>query len=151
MRFSLGNLPPDDLKKKILGLISQRLTLPSDFSENAHSCFASLLPESEFDDPEQHPTFCLSVAARQVVSILFPRVIPSLAGAPSQLAIQEWAHSEIRRMFPPSAQLEFRWHNLVCLALASMRSPAYTQTTIPTLRTTSTPDSPQSISSSSQS
>ena len=136
-----NNLLSDDLKEKILGLVSQRLSLPTDFSEDARSRFASLLPESEVDDPEKHPSFCLTASdlAREVVRILFPRVTPSLAGTPSQLAIQEWAHSETQRMFPPSARLEFRWHNLVCLALANTRSPTCTQTMIPTLRTINNP------------
>ena len=99
------NLPSDDLKEKILGLISRRLTLPIDFSEDARSRFASLRPESEVSDPEKHPSFCLTASdlAREVVRILFPRITPSLSGTPSQLAIQEWAHSETQRMFSPSA------------------------------------------------
>lgn len=130
-----NNLLSDDLKEKILGLISQRLTLPTDFSEDARNRFASLLPEPEVDDPEKHPSFCLTASdlAHEVVRILFPRVTPSLSGTPSQLAIQEWAHAETQRMFSPSARLEFRWHNLVCLALATTRSPAYTQAMVPTL------------------
>jgi hypothetical protein len=118
-----------------------RLTLPTDFSEDARSRFASLLPESEVDDPEKHPSFCLTASdlAREVVRILFPRVTPSLSGTPSQLAIQEWAHSETLRMFSPSARLEFRWHNLVCLALANTRSPTHIQTMLPSLRTINTP------------
>jgi hypothetical protein len=136
-----GNLLSEDLKENILGLISRRLTLPTDFSEDVRSRFASLLPESEVDDPEKHPSFCLTALdlAREVARILFPRVTPSLSGTPSQFAIQEWAHSETQRMFPPSARLEFRWHNLVCLALANTRSPNYTQPMIPMLRTTNTP------------
>ncbi|KAH9031782.1 hypothetical protein EDB85DRAFT_1958421 [Lactarius pseudohatsudake] len=130
-----NNLLSDDLKEKILGLISQRLTLPTDFSEDARNRFASLLPEPEVDDPEKNPSFCLTASdlAHEVVRILFPRVTPSLSGTPSQLAIQEWAHSETQRMFSPSARLEFRWHNLVCLALATTRSPTYTQAMVPTL------------------
>ncbi|KAH9178119.1 hypothetical protein EDB89DRAFT_1929355, partial [Lactarius sanguifluus] len=130
-----NNLLSDNLKEKILGIISQRLTLPTDFSEDARNRFASLLPEPEVDDPEKHPSFCLTASdlAHEVVRISFPRVTPSLFGTPSQLAIQEWAHSETQRMFSPSAQLEFRWHNLVCLALATTRSPTYTQAMVPTL------------------
>ncbi|KAH9068462.1 hypothetical protein EDB83DRAFT_2263052 [Lactarius deliciosus] len=130
-----NNLLSDDLKEKILGLISQRLTLPADFSEDARNRFASLLPEPEVDDPEKLPSFCLTASdlAHEVVRILFPRVTPSLSGTPSQLAIQEWAHSETQRMFSPSARLEFRWHNLVCLAIATTRSPTYTQAMVPTL------------------
>ncbi|KAN0132965.1 hypothetical protein V8E53_009330 [Lactarius tabidus] len=136
-----GNLLLDDLKAKIVGLVSQRLTLPTDFSEDARSRFASLLPESEVDDPEKHPSFCLTASdlSREVVHILFPYATPSLSGTLSQLAIQEWAHSETLRMFAPSARLEFRWHNLVCLALANTRSHTHIQTTIPSLRTINTP------------
>lgn len=134
-----NNLLSDDLKEKILGLISQRLTLPTDFSEEARNRFASLQPESKVDDHEDHPSFCLTASdlARQVARILFPRVTPSLSGTPSQLAIQEWAHSETQRMFSPSARLEFRWHNLICLALATTRSS--TNTMVPTLRTSHNP------------
>ncbi len=130
-----NNLLSDDLKEKILGLVSQRLTLPADFSEDARNRFASLLPEPKVDDPEKHPSFCLAASdlAREVVRILFPRVTPSLSGTPSQLAIQEWAHSETQHMFSPSTRLEFRWHNLVFLALATTPSPTYTQTMVPTL------------------
>ena len=136
-----NSLLSDDLKKKILGLISQRLTLPTDFSEDARSRFASLPPEPEVDDPEKHPSFCLTASdlARAVVRILFPRVTPSLSGTPSQLAIQDWAHSEAQRMFSSSAGLEFRWHNLVHLALANTRSPTCTQTMLPTLRSINAP------------
>jgi hypothetical protein len=42
-------------------------------------------------------------------------------------------------MFSPSARLEFRWHNLVCLALANTRSPTHIQTMLPSLRTINTP------------
>jgi hypothetical protein len=37
--------------------MSQRLTLPTDLSEDARNRFASLLPESKVDDPEKHPSF----------------------------------------------------------------------------------------------
>ncbi|KAF8273294.1 hypothetical protein EI94DRAFT_1298434 [Lactarius quietus] len=136
-----NHLLSDDLREKIMGLISQRLTLPTEFSEDSRSRFASRLPQPEVDDPENHPSFCLTASdlAREVVSILFPRVTPSLSGTPSQLAIQEWAHSETQRMFSPSAQLEFRWHNLVYLALANTRSLTHTQTMIPALQTIDTP------------
>ena len=136
-----NNLLSDDLKEKILGLISQRLTLPADFSEDARNRFSSLPPEPKVDDPENHPSFCLTASdlTREVIRILFPRVTPSLSGTPSQLAIQEWANSENQRMFSPSTPLEFRWHNLVCLALATTRSPTYSQTMIPTLRTIRAP------------
>ena len=135
------NLLSDDLKEKILDLIARRLALPTDFSEGARSRFASLLPEPEVDGPERDPSFCRTASdlAREVVRILFPRVTPSLSGTPSQLAIQEWAHSETQRIFSPSARLEFRWHNLVCLALANTRSATYTQSIAPTLRTINTP------------
>jgi hypothetical protein len=96
-----GNLLSDDLKAEISGLISQRLTLPTDFSEDARSRFASLLPEFEVDDSEKHPSFCLTPSdlAREVVHILFPCVTPSLSGTTSQLAIQEWANSETAHVF----------------------------------------------------
>ena len=134
-----NNLLSDDLKGKLLGLISGRLTLPSDFSEGARSRFASLLPEPEVDGPEKDPSFCLTASdlAREVVRILYPRVTPSLSGTPSQLAIQEWA--ETQRMFSPSARLKYRWPNLACLALANTRSPMCTQSIAPTLRTINTP------------
>jgi hypothetical protein len=100
-----NNLLSDDLKEMMLGLISQRLALPTDFSTDARSRFASLLTESVIDDPETHPSFCLTALdlAREVVRVLFPRVTQSLSGTPSQLAIQEWAHSETHAcsLFPP--------------------------------------------------
>ena len=124
-----NNLLSDDLKETILGLISQRLTPPPDFSEGARSRFASLLPEPEVDGREKDTSFCRTASdlAREVVRILFPRVAPSLPGTSSRLAIQEWAHSETQRMFSPSAQQEFRWHHLACLALTNTRSPTCTQ------------------------
>ncbi|KAN0132966.1 hypothetical protein V8E53_009331 [Lactarius tabidus] len=124
-----GNLLSDDLKAKISGLISQHLTLPTDFSEDARSRFASLLPGSEVDDPEKHPSFCLTASdlAREVIRILFPHVTPSLSGTPSQLAIQEWAHSETLRMFSPSA------------CTCQYAFPTHTQTMLPSLRTMNTP------------
>ncbi|KAI0267743.1 hypothetical protein BC834DRAFT_842430 [Gloeopeniophorella convolvens] len=119
--------PPDDVKQEILSVLSQRLTLPVDFTKDARKRFASLPPEPALDPdtPEQHPSFCLTASdlAHQVTRILFPRVAPSQSGTPSQLAIQEWAHSETQRMFSPTARIEFRWRNLVYLALANSSSP----------------------------
>ena len=45
------------------------LTLPTDFSEDVHRRFASLLPEPEVDNPEKHPSFCLTAdhVSREVV------------------------------------------------------------------------------------
>jgi hypothetical protein len=128
---------PDCFKEKIMDIISQRLTLPVDFSEEAHARFTSLPPEPEAGTPEEHPSFCLTASdlAHQAVRILFPRVTPSLSGTASQLAIQEWAHAETQRMFEPSARIEYRWQNLVCLALANTRPSLYTLSTIPTLQT----------------
>jgi hypothetical protein len=128
---------PDHLKDKIMDVISQRLTLPVNFSEEARSRFTSLPPESEPDTPDKNPSFCLTASdlVRQVVRILFPRVIPSLSGTASQLAIQDWAHSETQRMFSPSARIEFRWQNLVCLALANTRSSLHSLSTLPILQT----------------
>ena len=128
---------PGNLKEKIMDVISQRLTLPVNFSEEAQARFTSLPPESESDTLDKHPSFCLTALdlARQVVRILFPRVIPSLSGTASQIAIQDWAHSETRRMFSPSAQIEFRWQNLVYLALANTRSSLHTLSTFPTIQT----------------
>ena len=119
-----NNLLSDGLKEKTQESISQRLT-PSLISEVARSRFASLLPEPEVDDSEKGPTFCLTASdlTREVHRMLFPRVALSPSGTPSQLAIQDWAHSETQRMFPPFPRLEFRWHNLVFLALANMHSP----------------------------
>jgi hypothetical protein len=73
-----GNLLSGELKAKILGFISQRLTLATDFSEDARSRFASLLPESEVDDPEKHPSFCLTASdlARELVRNLSPHFTP---------------------------------------------------------------------------
>ena len=131
------NTLPGHFKAKIMDVISQRLTLPVNFSEKAQARFTSLPPESEPDTPDKHPSFCLTASdlARQIVRILFPRVIPSLSGTASQLAIQDWAHSETRRMFSPSAQIEFRWRNLVYLALANTRSSLHSLSTFPTLQT----------------
>lgn len=128
---------PNHLKEKIMDVISQRLTLPVNFSEEARSHFTSLPPESEPDTLDKHPSFCLTASdlGRQVVRILFPRVIPSLSGTASQLAIQDWAHSETQRMFSPSAEIEFRWQNLVCLALANTRSSLHSLSTFPILQT----------------
>ena len=128
---------PDHLKEKIMDVISQRLTLPVNFSEEARSRFTSLSPESEPDTPYKHPSFCLTASdlARQVVRILFPRVIPSQSGTASQLAIQDWAHSETQRMFSPPAGIEFRWQNLVCLALANTRSSLHSLSTFRILQT----------------
>jgi len=127
----------DCFKEKIMDVISQRLTLPVDFSEEARARFTSLPPEPEADTPEEHPSFCLTSSdlAHQVVRILFPRVTPSLSGTASQLAIQEWAHAETQRMFEPSARIEYRWQNLVYLALANTCSSSYTLSTVPTLQT----------------
>jgi hypothetical protein len=127
----------DHLKEKIMDVISQRLTLPVNFSEEARSRFTSLPPESEPDTTDKHFSSCLTASelARQVVRILFPRVIPTLSGTASQLAIQDWAHSETQRMFPPSAGIEFRWQNLVCLALANSRSSLHSLSTFPILQT----------------
>jgi hypothetical protein len=120
---------------------SQRLTLPTDFSEDARSRFASLLLEPEIDNPGKRPFFCLSAdhLAREVDRILFTHVTPSLSVAPSQLGIKVWAHSETQHMFSPSARLEFLWNNLVFLAFPHTRSLTYTQTVVPTLRTMNTP------------
>ncbi len=128
---------PDHLKQKIMDVISQRVTLPINFSEEARARFTSLPPESEPVTPDKHPSFCLTASdlARQVVRILFPRVIPSLSGTASQLAIQDWAYSETQRMFSPSARIEFRWQNLVCLALASTRSSLHSLSTFPIFQT----------------
>jgi len=128
---------PDHLKEKVMELISQRLTLPMDFSEEARARFTSLAPEPEPDTPEDHPSFCLTASdlARQVVRILFPRVTPSLSGTASQLVIQEWAHAETQRMFSPSSRMEYRWQNLVYLALASTRSSLQSFSMVPTLQT----------------
>ena len=125
---------PSHHKEKIMDLISQRLTLPVNFSEEAQARFTSLPPESETDTPDEHPSFCLTASdlVRQIVRILFPRVIPLLSGTASQLAIQDWAYSEIQRMFSPSAQIEFRWQNLVYLALANTRSSFHSLSTFPT-------------------
>jgi hypothetical protein len=127
----------DNLKETILGIMSQRLSLPVDFTEEARARFTSLPPEPEPDSLEMHPSFCLTAPdlARQVVRILFPRITPSLSGTPSQLAIQEWAYSETQRMFCPSARIEFRWQNLVYLALATMRTPIHSLAMAPTLHT----------------
>ncbi|KAH9960907.1 hypothetical protein BC827DRAFT_1267959 [Russula dissimulans] len=128
---------PVHLKEKIMDLISQRLALPVDFSDEARARFTSLAPEPEADTPEKHPSFCLTASdlARQVVRILFPRVTPSLSGTVSQLVIQEWAHAETQLMFSPSARMEYRWQNLVYLALASTRSSLQSSSTVPTLQT----------------
>ena len=90
-----NNLLSDRLEEKIRELISQCLTLPTDFSEDARTRFASLIPEPEVDDPGKDPSFCLTASdlAREVHRLLFLCVTPSLSGTPSQLAIQEWAHS----------------------------------------------------------
>lgn len=127
---------PDYLKEKVMDLISQRLTLPVDFSEDARARFASLPPEPETYTLEKHPSFCLTASdlAHQVVRILFPRVTPSLFGTTSQLAIQEWAHSETQRMFSPSARIEFRWQNLVYLALANTRLSFHSSSIVPNLQ-----------------
>src|SRR6266478_3426960 len=128
---------PGHLKEKIMDVITQRLTLPVNFSEEAWARFTSLPPELEPDTPEKHPSFSLTASdlARQVVRILFPRVIPSLSGTASQLAIQDWAYSETQRMFSPSARIEFRWQNLVYLALANTRSSLHSLSTFPILQT----------------
>ena len=128
---------PCHLKEKILDVISQRLTLPVDFSEEARARFTSLPPESEPVTPDKHPSFCLTASdlARQVVRILFPRVTPSLSGTASQLAIQDWAYSETQRMFSPSAHIELRWQNLVYLALTNTRSSLHSLSTLPTFPT----------------
>ena len=128
---------PDRLKEKIMDVISQRLTLPVNFSEEARSRFTSLPPESEPDTPDKHSSFCLTASdlVRQVVRILFPRVIPSQSGTASQLAIQEWAHSEAQLMFSPSARIEFRWQNLVYLALANTRSSLQSLSSFTVLQT----------------
>ena len=127
----------DDLKETILGIISQRLSLPVGFTEEGRARFTSLPPEPEADVPEMHPSFCLTASdlTRQIVRILFPRITPSLSGTSSQLAIQEWAHSETQRMFNPSARIEFRWQNLVYLALATTRTPIHSLAMVPTLHT----------------
>ena len=127
---------PDHFKEKIMDVLSQRLALPVNFSEEAQSRFASLPPESEPVTPDKHPSFCLTASnlSHQVVRILFPRVIPSLSGTASQLAIQDWAHSETQRMFSPSARIEFRWQNLVCLALANTRSSLHSLSSFPILQ-----------------
>ncbi|KAH9972059.1 hypothetical protein BGW80DRAFT_1316170 [Lactifluus volemus] len=127
----------DDLKETILGIMSQRLSLPVGFTEESRARFTSLPPEPEADAPEFHPSFCLTASdlTHQIVRILFPRITPSLSGTPSQLAIQEWAHSETQRMFNPSARIEFRWQNLVYLALATTRTPIHSLAMVPTLHT----------------
>ena len=131
----------DSLKETILGIISQRLSLPVDFTEEARARFTSLPPEPEVDAPENHPSFCLTAPdlACQVIRILFPRVTPTLSGTPAQLAIQEWAYSETQRMFAPSARIEFRWQNLVYLALTTTRTPVHTLAMVPTLHTNDSP------------
>lgn len=135
--LNLDQALPGHLKEKIMDVISQRLTLPVNFSEEAQARFSSLPPESEPDTPDKHPSFCLTASdlARQIVRILFPRVIPSLSGTASQLAIQEWAYSEAQRIFSPSAQIESRWQNLVYLALANTRSSLHSLSTFPTFQT----------------
>ncbi len=128
---------PDYFKERIMDVITQRLTLPVDFPEESRFRFTSLPPEPEADTPEKHPSFCLTALdlARQVVRILFPRITPLLSGTASQLAIQEWAYAETQRMFSPSARIEFRWQNLVYLALANTRSSLHTLSIVPTLQT----------------
>jgi len=128
---------PDPIKERIIDVISQRLTLPVDFPEDARIRFTSLPPEPETDTPEKHPSFCLTASdlPRQVVRILFPRVTPSLSGTASQVAIQEWAYAETQRMFSPSSRIEFRWRNLVYLALTNTRSSLHSLSTAPTLQT----------------
>lgn len=128
---------PDCFKEKIMDIISQRLTLPVDFSEEARARFSSLPSEPETNTPEEQLSFCLTASdlAHQVVRILFPRVTPSISGTASQLAIQEWAHAETQRMFEPSARIEYRWQNLVYLALANTRPSSYILSTMPTLQT----------------
>jgi hypothetical protein len=56
----------------------------------------TLLPEAEVDNPEKHPSFCLTAdhLACKAVCILFPRVTPLLSGAPFKLVIKEWANPE---------------------------------------------------------
>ncbi|KAI0303702.1 hypothetical protein B0F90DRAFT_1314266 [Multifurca ochricompacta] len=134
--LSADRVLSEDLKERILDLILQRLTLPADFSEDARVRFSSLPPEPSADAPEKHPSFCLTASdlVHQVVRILFPRVAPSLSGTPSQLSIQEWAYSGTQRMFSPSARTEFRWQNLVYLALANTHSTTCSLATVPTLQ-----------------
>jgi hypothetical protein len=133
--LNANNTLPDGLREKVMNVISQRLTLPVDFSEEARARFTSLSPEPEADTPEKHPSFCLTASdlAHQVVRILFPRVTPSLSGTASQVTIQEWAYAETQRMFSPLARIEFRWQNLVYLALANTRSSVHSLSIAPTL------------------
>ena len=82
------------LKRMILSWnSSQRLTIPTDFSDN-HSCFVSLLPEPEVDNPKSYPS-CLTTdhQACEVVCLLFACVTPSLSVTLSLLVIMVWAHS----------------------------------------------------------
>lgn len=127
---------PDPIKERVMDVITQRLTLPVDFPEEARIRFASLPPEPEADTPESHASFCLTASdlVRQVVRILFPRVTPSLSGTASQVAIQEWAYAETQRMFSPSSRIEFRWRNLVYLALANTHSSLHSLSIAPTLQ-----------------
>ena len=127
----------DPIKERIIDVISQRLTLPVEFSEEDRIRFTSLPAEPETDTPEKHPSFCLTASdlARQVVRILFPRVTPSPSGTASQVAIQEWAYTETQRMFSRSSRMEFRWRNLVYLALANTRSSLHSLSLAPTLQT----------------
>jgi hypothetical protein len=84
----------------VLELISKCLTFLPNFSEDARCRFATLLPEPEVDNPEKHPSFCLTAdhLARTAVWILFPCVTPSLSGALFKLAIKEWANPETQRI-----------------------------------------------------
>ncbi|KAI9511816.1 hypothetical protein F5148DRAFT_1167822, partial [Russula earlei] len=138
---------PHHFKEKIMDLISQRLTLPVDFSEEARARFTSIAAEPGADPPEKHPSFCLTASdlARQVVRILFPRVTPSLSGTASQLAIQEWAHAEAQRMFSPSARIEFRWHNLRYLAIANTHSSLHSLSIVPTLQAVDSYHQPSAV------